>query len=107
MINIERYCNCGEPCDSGDGPSTATPAGVELVRQALDLLGHPAVVAYADIADAFTLKGEDGEPYHEMGHHGYLDLGTDITCDCVLRAIMRECGYEGGGGDPYARQCRQ
>jgi hypothetical protein len=42
-MNIER---CGNRCDSFDEPSTATLAGVQLVRTALDLLGRPDVVDY-------------------------------------------------------------
>jgi hypothetical protein len=32
----------------------------------------------------------------------YLDLDTDITCDCVLRVALRECGYADVGGSTCA-----
>jgi hypothetical protein len=63
------------------------------VRQALDLLGRPEVVNYTDIADAFVPKDECGESCHPVGFEKYLALGTDITCDCVLRHVLQECGY--------------
>jgi hypothetical protein len=63
------------------------------VREAIDLLGRPDIVEYTDIADAFTRKNESGEPCHNEGFQQYLDLDTDITCDCVLRSILRTCGY--------------
>jgi hypothetical protein len=89
-MNIDQFCD--QPCGSGEAVSTATPAGIQLVREALDLLGRD-IVDYPDIADAFTRKNESGEPCHTEGFQQYLDLGTDITCDCVLRSILRTCGY--------------
>jgi hypothetical protein len=81
-MNIDRFCD--EPCCSDEAVSTATPAGIQLVREALDLLGRPDIVDYTGIADAFTRKNEGGEPCHTEGFQQYLDLGTDITCLCVL-----------------------
>jgi hypothetical protein len=90
-MNVEKRCN--EPCFTTDTDlSIATRAGVRLVKEVLDLLGRPDVVAYTDIADAFVPKNEHGEPCHTMGYQDYLDLGTDITCNCVMRIVLRECG---------------
>ena len=91
--NIDRLCD--EPCS--DGASTATPAGIELVRKAIERLGHPCTVTYVDIADAFTPKKENGEPCHIDGYEEYLSLGTDITCDCVLQFVLQHCGYTDDG----------
>jgi hypothetical protein len=99
-MNIEKRCD--KPCDSDAGVSTATFAGIQLVQKALDLLGRPEVVNYVDVVDAFTRK-IGGEPCHTEGHLKYLALGTDITCDCVLRVAMRACGYADIGGQ-YVRQ---
>ena len=52
---IEKHCNGICETDVG-GLATATPAGIELVRKALDVLGRPDIVTYVDIADAFTPK---------------------------------------------------
>jgi hypothetical protein len=96
-MNIDR---CDQLCETDfGGPATVTPAGIELLRQALELLGHPEVVTYVDIADALTPKDEHGKPIHEEGHLKYLAAGTDITCPCVLCAAMRECGYADIGGE--------
>ena len=98
-MNIDRRC-CDEPCyvDWDGGPiSTATPEGIQLARKAIECLGHPKRITYADLADAFTPKMEDGEPYHEDGHHEYLKCGTDLTCDCVLQFVLQCCGYKGNG----------
>jgi hypothetical protein len=89
-MNIDH---CRELCHTDVGVSATTAAGVRKVQEALDLLSRPEVVDYADIADAFTPKDEHGEPCHTEGHQAYLDIGTDITCNCVLCAVMRECGY--------------
>jgi len=97
-MNIKRFCD--EPChvDRDDViVSTATPEGIALARKAIERLGHPRRVTYADLADAFTPKMEDGEPYHEDGHHEYLKCGTDLTCDCVLQFVLQCCGYKGNG----------
>jgi hypothetical protein len=101
-MNINRYCD--EPCCSGEAVSTATPAGIQLVREALDLLGRPDSVEYTDFADAFTPKNESGEPCHIEGSQQYLDLGTDITCDCVLRSILQQLGYAEGEAGKYVRE---
>jgi hypothetical protein len=95
-MNIDRCCE--EPCRDDDGtPCTATPEGIELARKAIDLLGHPGAVSYVDLADAFTPRAEDGEPIHEDGHHEYVKLGCDISCDCVLRFVLQCCGYAHDG----------
>jgi hypothetical protein len=86
---------CKSRCEVGP-----TPAGIALVRQALAVLGHPAIVDYVDVADAITPRIENA-PYLDVhgvairtdGHHKYLALGTDITCDCVLTAVLARCGY--------------
>jgi hypothetical protein len=96
-MNIDRCC---EPCyvDWDDTIlSTATPEGIALVRKAIERLGRPRDITYVDLADAFTPRGEDGEPVHEDGHHEYLQFGTDITCDSVLRFVLQCCGYEDDG----------
>jgi hypothetical protein len=36
---------------------------------------------------------EDGEPEHTNGFETFLEAGVDITCDCVFRDALRECGY--------------
>jgi hypothetical protein len=90
-MNIDQFCD--KPCCSGGAVSTATPEGIQRVREALDRLGNPDSVDYTDVVDAFTLKNESGEPCHTIGYEGYLNLGTDITCDCVLRFVLRKCGY--------------
>jgi hypothetical protein len=89
-MNIEKHCD--QSCGTDSGASTATLAGVQLVRKALNLLGRPDVVDYVDIADALTPK-IGGEPCHTEGYLKYLALGTDITCDCVLRRVLQQCGY--------------
>jgi hypothetical protein len=97
-MNINRCCD--EPCYvDGDDTivSTATPEGIELARKAIERLGHPNRVTYADLADAFTPKMENGEPCHEDGHHEYLKFGTDLTCDCVLQFVLQQCGYADDG----------
>jgi hypothetical protein len=96
--NVEKICNELEPCNTDDGPSTATLAGIQRVQKALNLLGRPYTVGYADVVDAFTPKIR-GKPIDEDdGHLGYLATGTDVSCLCVLRAIMKSCGYEAVGG---------
>jgi hypothetical protein len=64
----------------------------KLLRQALDLLGHPHRVGYIDLCDAYTPK-IDGEPAHEDGHLKYLAVGFDVTCPCVVRTVMASFGY--------------
>ena len=90
-MDIEKHCS--KPCRSGTRESTATLAGVQLVRKALDRLGRPEVVDYVDIVDAFTPTAASGNPWHKDGFLKYLDLGTDITCGCVLRRVLAQCGY--------------
>jgi hypothetical protein len=101
QMNIDRFCD--EPCCTDDGVSTATPAGIQLARKAIERLGHPCTVSYVDLADAFTPKKENGEPCHIDGYEEYLSLGTDITCDCVLQFVLRHCGYTDGGSAPTSR----
>jgi len=95
QMNIDRFCD--EPCRTDDGVSTATPAGIQLARKAIERLGHPRRITYVDLADAFTPKMEDGEPCHIDGHEEYVNLGTDITCDCLLQFVLRHCGYADDG----------
>jgi hypothetical protein len=113
-MNIENRCD--QSCGTDSGASTATVAGIQLVQKALDMLGHPEVVDYVDIADAFTPKIRDepnpdirGEPIHTEGHLKYLALGTDITCDCVLRRVLQQCGYTESDlkGGEYVRTPRE
>jgi hypothetical protein len=89
-MNIDH---CDELCCTGAGPSTATLAGVQRVRKALDLLERPPVVGYVDIVDAHTAKLPSGEPCHTEGLQKYLELGCDVSCRCVLTTIMRQLGY--------------
>jgi hypothetical protein len=91
MINIEKRCN--EPCNTGIGVSSATLAGVQLVREALERLGRPEIVDYVDIVDAFTPTAVSGNPWHKDGYLKYLALGTDITCGCILRRVLQQFGY--------------
>jgi hypothetical protein len=99
-MEIDR---CIELCDGGAGVSGVTPAGIELLQKALDLLGRPQVTDYVAVVDAFTGKDENGEPVHTEGHLNFLALGTDVTCPCALRAAMRACAYEEGEPGKYVR----
>jgi hypothetical protein len=102
QMNIDRLCD--EPCRSGNALSTATPAGIQLLRDVLDLLGRPDKVDYTDIVDAHTPKNESGVPCHTEGFQQYLDLGTDVTCLCVLRSILQQLGYAEGESGNYVRE---
>jgi hypothetical protein len=107
-MNIHRCRD--NPCTDDDGTlCTATPEGIRLARKAIECLGHPSVVDYVALANAFTPKTEDGTPCHEYGDHEYLKFGTDITCDCVLQFVLQCCGYacadDGSLGPVGFRSC--
>src|SRR5262249_29477844 len=69
------------------------PQGIAKIYEAVERLGHPAVVDYVAIADAFTPKLENGEPQHEEGHEIFVEAGADITCLCLLQDALLGCGY--------------
>jgi hypothetical protein len=104
-MNIDR---CDNLCCTDAGASTATATGIELVREALDFLGRPYAITYSDIADAFVGKDKNGEPHHGDGFQEYLKLNTDLTCNCVLGFVLRQCGYTDicGNGIMYVRGAR-
>jgi hypothetical protein len=117
-MNIDRCCD--EPCCTDAGTSTATQAGIEMVREALDLLCRPDIVTYTDIVDAFTVKNASGgrrtvvpfthsrrrRDWYTKRFQEYLDVGCDITCDCVLRSVLQKCGYVAGESGEYVRGAR-
>jgi hypothetical protein len=114
-MNIDRLCD--EPCCTDAGVSTVTLAGIEMVREALDLLGRPYTVTYTDIVDAFTVKNESGarrtvvpfthlrrrRDWYTKRFQEYLDVGCDVTCDCVMRFVLQKCGYVAAASGEYVR----
>ena len=91
-------------CCSDNNVRNPTPQGIAKIHEAIERLGHPAVVDYVDVADAFTPKMANGEPEHTDGHLVFSEAGADITCLCILHDALLECGYVPGADGNYVRR---